>query len=250
MTTVGSMTLSLLVRTMARFPTCTSTQPLARLRHPAYSTFLALAPRRSQDFNSGFTSSYDPTLDTGRGPIFAKSTFGVPQFYPRDLKRRVDDYVVGQDRAKKTICSVIFNHYQNLRRRQQHETQAQRLREKLQRQKYAENRDTQERAGYSSSNQVHPVEGGLWTFENLSPTSRSRRQADDRYSIEDEFPGHNESVRGTHQPPPEEQQFNATLPPDDFFVREEAKVPQPVKIDKSNILLIGPTGVGKTYILE
>jgi len=146
--------------------------------------------------------------------MFSKATFGVPTFYPRDLKKRVDEYVVGQDRAKKTICSVIFNHYQNLRRRQHHEIQDQRLREKLQRQRFARDRDLNERQGYAD---VHPVE--------------------------DEFPGHHESVRGIGLGTPRE-------PVDEFYVPEDATVPQHVKIDKSNLLLLGPTGVGKTYILE
>ena len=146
-----------------RAPCCVVAPSLARLRlrHPAYSTFPPFPPRRSQYFNSGFTSSYDPSQDTGRGPIFNKSAVGVPQFYPRDLKRRVDDYVVGQDRAKKTICAVIFNHYQGLRRRQHHSAQDQRLKEKLQRQRYARDRDLPERAG-SGGSPAHPVEGGRW----------------------------------------------------------------------------------------
>lgn len=37
---------------------------------------------------------------------------------------------------------------------------------------------------------------------------------------------------------------------DDFYIPEDTNAPQRVKIDKSNLLLIGPTGVGKTYILE
>ncbi|KAK3315193.1 P-loop containing nucleoside triphosphate hydrolase protein [Apodospora peruviana] len=190
-----------------------------RLPHRSFLTSIprSQAHRRSQDFNSGFTSSYDPSQDAGRGPIFAKSTFGVPRFYPRDLKRRVDDYVVGQDRAKKTICSVIFNHYQGLRRRQHHEAQDLRLREKLQRQKYAQ--DMHERTSYSGT-PVHPVE--------------------------DEFPGHSDSVQGSHGLP--EEPFDS--PSDTFYVQEDANVPRRVRIDKSNILLIGPTGVGKTYILE
>ncbi|KAK3946283.1 P-loop containing nucleoside triphosphate hydrolase protein [Diplogelasinospora grovesii] len=213
------MTMSVLAR--PRAPTLLPRQRFPRVRQAAFSTWTlrAIGPRRSQHFDSGFSSSYDPSQDSGRGPIFAKNTFGVPQFYPRDLKKRVDDYVVGQDRAKKTICSVIFNHYQGLRRRQQHEVQDQRFREKLQRQKYAQDRDIHERAGYSSSN-IHPVE--------------------------DEFPGHNESARGLHQAP----ENSYTEPSDDFYIHEDSNVPQHVKIDKSNILLLGPTGVGKTYILE
>ncbi|KAK4250161.1 P-loop containing nucleoside triphosphate hydrolase protein [Corynascus novoguineensis] len=204
-----------------RAPTSAATLRAARLRHPAYSTssFLLFAPRRSNYSASGYTSSYDPSQDAGRGPIFNKHTFGVPQFYPRDLKARVDDYVVGQDRAKKTICSVIFNHYQGLRRRQHHELQDQRLREKLQRQKYAQEQDAFERAGYNST-RTHPVE--------------------------DEYPGHQEAVRGTHQIP--DRLYEP--PVDDFYIPEDLSTPDRVKIDKSNLLLIGPTGVGKTYILE
>ncbi|KAB5585750.1 P-loop containing nucleoside triphosphate hydrolase protein [Coniochaeta sp. 2T2.1] len=190
-------------------------RPLTRTRTVATTSLLRNNYRRTSDFTSGFSSSYDPTQDTGRGPMFSKATFGVPHFYPRDLKKRVDDYVVGQDRAKKTICSVIFNHYQNLRRRQHHEIQDLRLREKLQRQRFARERDFNERQGYAD---VHPVE--------------------------DEFPGHNESVRGVGlgASPPE--------PVDEFYIPEDATIPQHVKIDKSNLLLLGPTGVGKTYILE
>jgi ATP-dependent Clp protease ATP-binding subunit ClpX len=146
--------------------------------------------------------------------MFNKATFGVPNFYPRDLKKRVDDYVVGQNRAKKTICSVIFNHYQNLRRRQSNEAQDVRLREKFLRQKFVRERDIDERRGY---------------HDNLHPD-------------EEEFTGRSEVARGT-----------ATEPPgsvDSFYITEDVAIPEHVKIDKSNLLLIGPTGVGKTYILE
>ncbi|OIW27726.1 ATP-dependent Clp protease [Coniochaeta ligniaria NRRL 30616] len=202
--------LAVLSSTLIRRP-----PPLVRSRPRTLTTSSVLRTtyRRSEDFTSGFSSSYDPSQDTGRGPMFSKATFGVPNFYPRDLKKRVDEYVVGQDRAKKTICSVIFNHYQNLRRRQHHEFQDQRLREKLQRQRFARDRDLHERQGYAD---VHPVE--------------------------DEFPGHNESVRGIGLGSPE--------PVDEFYIPEDLTVPQHVKIDKSNLLLLGPTGVGKTYILE
>lgn len=35
-----------------------------------------------------------------------------------------------------------------------------------------------------------------------------------------------------------------------LFKPEEPGILEHIKIDKSNILVIGPTGVGKTYILE
>jgi ATP-dependent Clp protease ATP-binding subunit ClpX len=66
------------------------------------------------------------------------------------------------------------------------------------------------------------------------------------YHPKDEFPGHHESVRGAYPGPDSPADFRA----DDFYIPEDASTPEHVKIDKSNLLLIGPTGVGKTYILE
>lgn len=117
---------SLASRLHARLPTPSPlrsrTSNLPLLRHVGSRKFTASAAlqvaRRPPNLNSGFSSSYDPALDTARGPMFTRPSFGVPQFYPRDLKARVDEYVVGQDRAKKTICSAIFNHYMALRRRE------------------------------------------------------------------------------------------------------------------------------------
>ncbi|KAI0202544.1 P-loop containing nucleoside triphosphate hydrolase protein [Astrocystis sublimbata] len=186
-----------------------------RSRKRALSTTVirrSTLPPRSTNFDSGFTTSYDPN-EQGRGPMFtSKSSVGVPQFYPRDLKKRVDEYVVGQDRAKKTISSVIFNHYQNLRRRQHQEEQDHKLEEKMMRQAIARERNFHER-------ETHP--------------------------LDDDYPGHHESTQHLHRPwePPEQKNT-------EFYIPEDPSHETPVKIDKSNILLIGPTGVGKTYILE
>lgn len=87
--------------------------------------------------------------------MFARPSFGAPQFYPRDLKARVDEYVVGQERAKKTICSAIFNHYQSLRRRTYNQETELRAQEKLSRQKWARERDRH----HDMHREPHPVEG-------------------------------------------------------------------------------------------
>ncbi|KAI0965993.1 P-loop containing nucleoside triphosphate hydrolase protein [Xylaria arbuscula] len=185
--------------------------PRAHRRPLSTTTILQTFPGRTASFNSGFTSSYDPN-EEGRGPMFSKTSMGVPQFYPRDLKKRVDEYVVGQERAKKTISSVIFNHYQNLRRRQYQEEQERKRDEKLMRQAITRDRGTRER-------ESHPVE--------------------------DDYPGHHDSIPSVHQTwvRPEQEVT-------EFYIPEDMDRQPPVKIDKSNILLIGPTGVGKTYILE
>lgn len=164
--------------------------------------------------------------------MFNKTSFGVPHFYPRDLKKRVDDYVVGQDRAKKTICSTIFNHYQNLRRRHQHEHEDRNRRDKVMRQRFARDREL-----HQKRREMHPVEGQR--VPGCVPTQYATND------LQDEFPGHNESVRQLHDNNGlEEDALDLLYHPDDPSATEH------VKIDKSNLLLIGPTGVGKTYILE
>ena len=165
--------------------------------------------------------------------MFSKATFGVPQFYPRDLKKRVDNYVVGQDRAKKTICATIFNHYQNVRRRHQQEHEERNRREKQMRQRLSKDRELHQRR-----REVHPVEGQRSKEEFFY-----RHPTDDLFK--DDFPGHEESVRQLH----ETHEFEED-PFDSLYIPEDPSVLEPVKIDKSNMLLIGPTGVGKTYILE
>ncbi|KJZ78862.1 hypothetical protein HIM_01635 [Hirsutella minnesotensis 3608] len=214
------------LRRACRPPRCTSCRHLSSFRP-------LQASRRTPDFNSGFTGSYDPTLDGGRGPMFSKSSFGVPQFYPRDLKKRVDEYVVGQDRAKKTICSTLFNHYQNLRRRHQHEHEERNAQEKHMRQRFARDRELHQRRRES-----HPVEGQPAVCRHPE-----RRSADQM--TQDDFPGHHESVRPLYEI--DDFEDHAL---DHLYAPEDTSGPVPVKIDKSNLLLIGPTGVGKTYILE
>ncbi|KAK8862614.1 P-loop containing nucleoside triphosphate hydrolase protein [Apiospora arundinis] len=198
------------------------------------------APRRTRDFSNSFSNTYDPD-EEGRGPMFHKSTFGVPQFYPRDLKKRVDEYVVGQERAKKTISSVIFNHYQGVRRRNFQEEVERKRQEKILRRNEARERQAREKNSPQSPS-PHPVEGSLY---HDSP--RHGFATDD--FPEDEFPGHNESVRHTH-PETAWQQQQQREQEIEFYIPEDTSQPQPVKIDKSNLLLVGPTGVGKTYILE
>ncbi|KAH7311752.1 putative MCX1 protein [Stachybotrys elegans] len=190
--------------------------------------------RRTPDLNSGFTGSYDPSVETGRGPMFDKAIFGVTRYYPRDLKKRVDEYVVGQERAKKTICSTIFNHYQNIRRRRQHEHDDRNMRDKLMRQKFAREKEIHQRR-----RETHPVEG------TPSSVSGQRQEVCAEKTWSDEFPGHSESVRHLH-----EAYSTPDPPPEHLIATGNKDVPEHVKIDKSNILLIGPTGVGKTYILE
>ncbi|PBP23810.1 ATP-dependent Clp protease ATP-binding subunit ClpX, partial [Diplocarpon rosae] len=159
---------------------------LTTSRHP-FSTSNLLS-RDSQyyrpDFQgqgAGFTSSYEPGRPT-EGPLSKASNHGPPRLTPLLLKEHLDNYVVGQDKAKKVTSVAIFNHYQRIRelRRLEDEEHA-----KAEQQSRWEQRERELTS--------HPVE----TLSHL------------------------------------------TLP-----------ISTTTTIEKSNLLLLGPSGVGKTYILS
>lgn len=67
------------------------------------------------DFNGGaFTGSYEPGHPTA-GPLGEASKLGAPRLTPKVLKDHLDQFVVGQERAKKKLCVAVYNHYQRIR---------------------------------------------------------------------------------------------------------------------------------------
>ncbi|EFW98802.1 ATPase AAA-2 [Grosmannia clavigera kw1407] len=187
------------------------------LHHRRFSDSPAspVAPRRTPGLNLGFSSTYDPSEDVVRGPIFDKPRFGsVPQFYPRDLKKLLDTYVIGQERAKRTTTSTVFNHHQRMHHKLRQEETDRLTREKLQRQRFARDRD------------LHDIH-------------RESHNSNDAYELDERF----ELPEGGYRNYKPE-------PVGGLHIPEGPTRAEDVRIDKSNLLLIGPTGVGKTYILE
>ena len=98
---------------------------------------------RSDFANQPFTGSYEPGQPTS-GPLGDVPILGAPSLTPKVLKQHLDQFVVGQDRAKKVMSVAVFNHYQRileLRRREEEEQQL--LQQRLRREK----------------NNAHPIEG-------------------------------------------------------------------------------------------
>ena len=80
----------------------------ATSRHRSSSQF------RRSDFNSQpFTGSYEPDPRT-YGPLGDASIIGAPKLTPRVLKQHLDQFVVGQERAKKVLSVAVYNHYQRV----------------------------------------------------------------------------------------------------------------------------------------
>lgn len=104
-----------------------------------YRSYASTTPPRSSsrfnrsDFTSQpFTGSYEPGEKT-TGPLADASILGAPRLTPRALKQHLDNFVVGQERAKKVLSVAVYNHYQriqDLQRREdeEHEQLQQQLR--------------------------------------------------------------------------------------------------------------------------
>lgn len=90
-------------------------RPLALpLRRPFTTSALRCTQFNRSDFtNQPWTGSYESGLPTP-GPLGSTPAFGAPRITPRVLKQYLDQFVVGQDRAKKILSVAVYNHYQRV----------------------------------------------------------------------------------------------------------------------------------------
>ncbi|KAH7117991.1 P-loop containing nucleoside triphosphate hydrolase protein [Dendryphion nanum] len=156
------------------------------------------------DFTTqGFTGLYEPGEPT-TGPLAGASIVGAPRITPKALKQHLDQFVVGQERAKKVLSVAVYNHYQRIQELQRQEDKQAEL-----------------------DAQAH------------------RREMGHRHPIEDEYPGQQPTVRVNH-PLPTSQASPVESPDEKPPIVDHT----PLQIEKSNILLFGPSGVGKTLMAK
>lgn len=104
-----------------------------RMLSGSSTSFPTLSQFNRSDFTTQpFTSSYETGLPT-TGPLGSTPAFGAPRITPKVLKQYLDQYVVGQDRAKKVLSVAVFNHYQRVQEIQRREEEAEELLAKRQR---------------------------------------------------------------------------------------------------------------------
>ncbi|KIW28960.1 ATP-dependent Clp protease, ATP-binding subunit ClpX [Cladophialophora immunda] len=150
---------------------------------------------RSDFANQPFTGTYEPGLPTS-GPLAGASIYGTPRLTPKALKQHLDQFVVGQERAKKVLSVAVFNHYQRIQELQRREEEEEEL--------------------------------------------LAQRERRERHPVENEFPGQQSTIRMGGP--------SATLNP-----RTGGSLlvdTSPLTLEKSNILLLGPSGVGKTLMAK
>ena len=180
-------------------------RPKARLSYLALSAIYRsfsgdAAPRSSSQFyrsdftSQPFTGSYEPGGRT-TGPLGDASVLGAPTLTPRVLKQHLDNFVVGQERAKKVLSVAVYNHYQRVQDLQRREDEEQ---EVLQQQ--------------------------------------LRRGMAEGHPLDDELPGHHPAI--------------PLHPPSSSLGAPPILDSSPLQIDKANVLLLGPSGVGKTLMAK
>ncbi|OCT45587.1 Mitochondrial clpX-like chaperone MCX1 [Cladophialophora carrionii] len=151
---------------------------------------------RSDFINQPFTGTYEPGLPTS-GPLGGASSYGTPRLTPKMLKQHLDQFVVGQERAKKVLSVAVFNHYQRIQELQRREEEEEEL--------------------------------------------LAQRERRERHPVESEFPGQQPTIR-------------MGGPPGSGFNPRTSASPlvdtSPLTLEKSNILLLGPSGVGKTLMAK
>ena len=76
--------------------------------------------RRSDFTSQPFTGTYEPGGRTS-GPLGQASALGAPALTPKALKEHLDNFVVGQERAKKVLSVAVYNHYQRIQDLQRRE---------------------------------------------------------------------------------------------------------------------------------
>lgn len=96
--------------------------------HRSFSSCSQCCPTSSHFHRSDFTSqpytgSYESGLPTS-GPLGSAPAFGAPRLTPKVLKQYLDQFVVGQDRAKKVLSVAVYNHYQRIQELNRREEEA------------------------------------------------------------------------------------------------------------------------------
>ncbi|KAL4821577.1 P-loop containing nucleoside triphosphate hydrolase protein [Aspergillus spinulosporus] len=168
------------------------------------------------DFTSQpFSGVYETGLPTA-GPLGSTPAFGV-RITPKSLKQYLDQFVVGQERAKKILSVAVYNHYQRVQELQRRQEEAEQLLAKRLRREDIQRRQEER----------EELLGKHASTESL-----------EHHPVEDEYPGQQRTIYPNNSPT---QPSRATD-------KAELDESSPLQIEKSNVLLLGPSGVGKTLM--
>lgn len=207
-------------------------------RHACAFRGLSTTTRRP-DFhfaNRPFSNEYEPNEQT-KGPLSNSSLTGAPRITPRLLNDHLDQFVVGQKRAKRALATAVYNHYQRIQELQRRDDEEEELLAQEERRRMADVRR-------------HPVEGRESELKRgIAVPSLTTEWRD-----EDEFPGQQPTINmpapGSGQQPGDWRPARQQQQQQGGIGSSPLKDNSPLTIDKSNVLLLGPSGVGKTLMAK
>ncbi|KAK5172642.1 ATP-binding protein [Saxophila tyrrhenica] len=189
--------------------------------------------RRSDFSNQGYTGIYEPGGPT-EGPLRTAQT--PPQITPTALKAHLDSFVVGQPRAKRILSTAVYNHYQRIQELQRREDEEEERFAQEERRRMAHLQQTR-----------HPVEG---REHELRAGIRVPALTRDMPADEDEFPGQPMTVSTEPLNEAGGMAWGQGQSGRGGAQQTPLYDPTPMAIEKSNILLLGPSGVGKTLMAK
>jgi ATP-dependent Clp protease ATP-binding subunit ClpX len=211
--------------------TTTTISPQARHSYIAISHLFrrslnSTTTRPNSFTNQPYTGIYEPGGPT-EGPLRDASNIGAPRITPTVLKNHLDQFVVGQERAKKTLSTAVYNHYQRITELQRLDDEADERAHQEERRRMAHRHPVEGREGELKRGIAVPALTNHW---------------------EDEFPGQQATVNVNVYPPETQHEPKHAEP--DGGDSSPLLDQSPLTIDKSNILLLGPSGVGKTLMVK
>ncbi|KAI8149656.1 P-loop containing nucleoside triphosphate hydrolase protein [Fennellomyces sp. T-0311] len=172
---------------------------------------------------------------------------------PRTIVRHLDEYIIGQDQAKKILAVAVFNHYNRVRANLQRQAKRQHDEEQLDISESAPHHNTEHEnrsaaswphreVSYYPSNPggSNPTQasGDLVPVERVSSYGSSQQRSWSGTGLANE----GSSASGMIQPIAPRHASGEGASIDDI---DDSTV-----FEKSNVLLIGPTGSGKTLLAK
>lgn len=196
------------------FTSCYRQLSSGSVRFPTLSQF-----NRSDFTSQPYSGSYEAGLPTS-GPLGSTPAFGAPRITPKVLKQYLDQYVVGQERAKKVLSVAVFNHYQRAQEIIRREEEEQELAAKRQRKEALDS---------------HPLEGDSVCTMAIELYLLTTNPATDDIPVQTRSDGLASALKIGQNP---------------LLEQSESGDNSPLQLEKSNILLLGPSGVGKTLMAK
>lgn len=113
--------------------------------------------RRSDFSGQPYTGSYEPGQRTS-GPLGGASNLGATTLTPKVLKQHLDQFVVGQERAKKVLSVAVYNHYQRIQETQRREDEQEELLQQRLRREFADAHPLEGERGNGATAQVYSAD--------------------------------------------------------------------------------------------